>query len=81
MTTHMNETLTKIASFQSGWDDGVISVGVFTGEDAYVEQFPVCLEFPDNEPCLTIQSARLLAQALIEAADLAAKALPPEASA
>lgn len=72
MSTHTNRTLRTITD--TGWDEGAIRVAVFTGEPAYVEEFPVCLEFPDNEPCLSSTVARRLATLLLEAADLADKA-------
>lgn len=74
MSEHMNDTLTEIPG--ANWDEGVIRVDVFTGEDGSLEGFPICLGFPDDEPCLTIRAARLLADALIEAADLSERAVP-----
>jgi hypothetical protein len=69
-----NETLATLNV--RGWqDDQAIHVAVFTGDESHVEPMPVCLEFPDNEPCLTSMAARALAMALANAADVADRAI------
>jgi hypothetical protein len=80
MAKHTNETVASLRlSHWSGaeaTEAGEVHIAVFTGDESQLEPNPVCLEFPDNEPCLSATLARELAAQLILAAALADEAKP-----